>query len=312
MSVLLSRRAVFLAKKEGSYGSDPTPAGADDAFEIISDAVITPGGSMKSRLPYGASISPAQALNTKRWHEISFMVELRGSGSAGTAPKGIGALLQACAMSETIDEGVSVTYAPASSSLSSVTIYAYLDGLLHKFIGAVGTFKVLAQVDNVFLVEFKYMGTYTTPTDVAMATPTYNSTVPPVVKSASFTFDSGSGYFVDKVELDIGNVIGERPSMNEATAVKGFGITSREGKGSMDPEAVLVATKNFFSIWEASTTKALSLVAGATAGNICTISCPAVVLESVGYGDRNGHLTYQIPFRLCRSSGDDEISIAFT
>ena len=48
--------------------------------------------------------------------EVTFEVEMAGSGTAGTAPA-FGPLLKACGNSETIVTDTSVTYAPSKQQL---------------------------------------------------------------------------------------------------------------------------------------------------------------------------------------------------
>lgn len=309
---MITRKAVLLAKKEVDYATDPTPVAGTDAFEAISDLVINPVGTLLSRLPYSNSLSPVRPLIGQRWYEISFVVEVKGSGTAGTAPRGLGALLQACGMSETIVASTSVTYAPASSTIASCTIYAFLDGLRHIFVGCRGTWRLLSIAGETAKLEFRMLGKYAAPTDVAIASPTYDSTVPPVIVSASFTFDSVATFAVQQLEIELGVITANRDDLNDATGIKGFEIVGRDGRGSMNPESVLIATHDFWTIWTAATQKQLSIALGATAGNICTVTCPKAVLETLGYGDRNGIRTFEIPFRLSQNTGDDEVSIAFT
>lgn len=302
----------YAADNAIGYGQDPTPTAASDGVEIISNLTLGPAGSLISRLPYGVSMSPAQSLLGKRWVEFSFVVEIRGSGSAGTPPKGIGALLQACAMSETIVASTSVTYAPTTEYRSSVTIYAYFDGLRHKINGCMGTAKLLFVSGDTAKIEFRFMGKYQTPDDTAIVSPTYDSTVPPLVQGSTLTFDSITSFVAERLELDLNNAIAERPSIGDSTGIAGFDIASREGKGSFDPESVLVATYDFWSAWEASTQKQISIALGASAGNICTVTCPKVVLDKTEYADRNGIRVFKEPFMLTKNAGNDEISIVFT
>jgi hypothetical protein len=80
-------------------------------------------------------------------------VELAGSGTAGTAPA-YGSILKACGFSETIVASTSVTYAPVSSSFSSVTIYYNVDGVRHKLTGCRGTFTLNGTVGDIPYIEF--------------------------------------------------------------------------------------------------------------------------------------------------------------
>jgi hypothetical protein len=301
----------YAADNSIGYAVDPVPTAAANAFEVISDLAITPTGELNSRAPYGNTLSPSRSLMGKRWYEISFIVELRGSGDADVAPSGLGDLLEACGMSETVTEG-EVVYAPMSTKdlMASVTLYIYLDGLLHVFSGCKGTVKLLCVVGQTSKLEFKLMSIYAAPTDVAIASPTYDSTVPPVVLSAAFTFDS-EAFAIQQLEIDLANVLVAKESLNEATGISGIAIVGREPKGSINPESMLIASYDLYTIWTASTQKEISIVIGSADGNKYTIVMPDVVLESIGYGDRNGIRTNELPFRLTKdsSAGENEISI---
>lgn len=96
---LLSRKRLILAKTESVYGTDSTPAGADAV--LVRDLNITPmqADTVSRDLVrpyYGAS---EQLLANVR-AEVTFSVELAGSGTAGTAPR-FGSVLQACGFSQT-------------------------------------------------------------------------------------------------------------------------------------------------------------------------------------------------------------------
>lgn len=306
--------AALLAKEESSYGVDPTPTTAANAIQVISDLVITPTGNLHTRDVYGETLSPAAPLLGQQWYEISFVVEMRGSGTAGTAPR-MGDLFEACGMTENIAVSTSVNYNLNSSSQKSCTIYAYLGegtGLRFIFSGCRGTFRIVCVSGETAKVEFRFMGKYASPTDqTAPSSVTYDSTTPPKCKGVTFTFDSYAAV-VQQLEVDCNNTIAKRDSITDSTGVQGFEITNRDPKGSMNPEAVVSGTYAFFSAWNDSASKALSAVIGSTAGNIITISGTAAVIETIGFGDRDGVRTFEIPFKLARSTVNDEFALKFT
>ncbi len=306
---MLTRKAVILAKKETTYGVDPTPAAADDAI-LCSVPEITPKAEKQLRDYVRESLSPLGGTIGFKGFDITFKTELKGSGTAGTAPE-LGPLFQACGMDETVDAGVSVTYAPVSSAFPSVTIYFYRDGLLHKMLGCRGSWSLDLGVGRFGVITWNFSGTYATPTDTTLVSGTYNATAPPVFLDAGLTLGSYSPIFT-QLSLAMNNTIAQRRDANEADGLQGYEITGRSPSGSIDPEAVLIATKDFWSLWEDGTKEALSGVAGSTAGNICTISVPKAQYDSLAYADRDGIATYNLPFTCCLDSGDDEISLAFT
>ena len=83
---LLARKKLLLAKTESSYGVDPTPTGAANAI-LTSDLSINPlAGPSVSRNFDRAAFGNSLNIKTATFVEISFMVEIAGSGDADTPP----------------------------------------------------------------------------------------------------------------------------------------------------------------------------------------------------------------------------------
>ncbi|TXH52070.1 MAG: hypothetical protein E6Q97_16885, partial [Desulfurellales bacterium] len=145
--------------------------------------------------------------------ECSFSVEMAGSGAAGTAPA-YGPLLRACGLSETISAGVSVTYAPVSTTFESVTIYYQVDGIQHKITGARGTVDIDVSAGQIPAYKFKFTGIYNAPTDTALATPTYTGFITPLVanntNTTGFQFFSISNLVLESLSLSVNNSIDVR------------------------------------------------------------------------------------------------------
>ncbi|MCK4248675.1 MAG: hypothetical protein KAX15_02740 [Candidatus Omnitrophica bacterium] len=308
----LTKRALILAKEEVTYGVDPVPTPAANAVLVI-DPVVTPVGEKLTRNTVKNTLSPDSPLMGKRHCEVTFQTELRGSGVVDVAPRGVGDLFEACGMLETIAAAVSVKYTPASSSLKSVTIYAYFDGLLHKITAAVGSWELVCEAGQIPKISWTFSGFFAAPTDEALpGSVTYDSTIPPIVQNAGFAINSVSTLVVQQVALGLNNTISPRDDINAPTALKGFRVSAREPGGSFNPEAVLVAEYNFYDDWEKATARALELTIGSVAGNKCGISAPKVTLDSIGPGDREGIRVFDIPISLGMDSGDDEVELLFT
>jgi hypothetical protein len=308
------RNRVLLAKVETAYGSDPTPTVAANAIEAKNIKVNYIGDKLE-RDNVRNNISAVSPVIGKRHVEVTFECELKGSGTKGTAGR-IGALLQACSFTETTSAGSSVIYTPASTSQKSVTMYIYdIDSastVLKKITGAVGNLQVKCTAGQYGTLSFSMKGLYNAPSDVAAPTdPTYETTLPPIVESASFTLNSVSGLYVNEVNINVNNEIAERDDISTANAIAAFTVTGRKPSGSFNPEAVIIATYGFWADWIASTQRALSMVIGSASGNKCTITAPKVTIDSIGDADRNGILTRDIPFSLGMNAGNDEMQFKF-
>jgi hypothetical protein len=309
--VRLKRRTVLLAKTESVYGTDPTPTVGDNAI-LTMDVNLKENFDVVERDVQILSLTRKQSVGAKRFVEITFQTELYGSGSVALPPR-IGALIKAAAYAETINSGTSVVYAPASSSLSSVTIWVELDGVLHKMNGCVGTFKINAEAGKQAVMDWTFNGVYNAPTDASLGTPTFESTVNsvPLVKSAGLTLNSVA-LVVNAFTLDTGNTIAQRPSVNAAYAIKGFHITDRKPVATIDPESELIATYDYRTD-VLTTPRNLHLNVGSTTGNKCLINIPKFNTTNIEYADRDMTLIETITGQCSDGgSGDDEVTFTFT
>ena len=117
---LKTNKRIVVAKIESSYGVDSTATGANAI--LLRNLTVTPlDGETATRDLIRPYFGNSDILVATTMAKLDFEVELAGAGAAGTAPA-YGPLLRACAMSETISAGVSVTYAPISATLESVSI----------------------------------------------------------------------------------------------------------------------------------------------------------------------------------------------
>ena len=312
---LLTRKRVLLIKEETEYGMDSSPTPAENCLDVR-NLKIAGAGDLLERDLMRNTLSTLTPKLGKRWYDISFDCELKGSGTKGTAGK-LGDLFEACGFSETVSAGSSVVYKPQSDTFKSVTIYAYdipdsgENALVRKLLGVRGSLRIVAEAGQICRLEFTGKGKYADPTDDAIPTGmTYETTIPPIVESSVFTLNNVS-LIAQSINLDMANTLVDEDDISGAAGIKAFLITGRKPAGTFNPEAVLVATYNFWADWIAATSRALSMVIGTTAGNKITITAPALSIDNLDEGDRNGIITRDIPFHLAQSTGDDEVQFKF-
>lgn len=307
---MFTKKTVLYSKVETTSGTDSTPTAAANAVMAM-DVSIEPKADMRERNAGNSDRSAFANIRGKTAVDIKFSVELKGSGTAGTAPR-LAPLLKACDRLETINAGTSCAYTPALTS-ETCTIWVNIDGILHKAAGCAGDCEIDLTSGEVSMLKFTMSGVYALPTDSVIEAPTFDTTIPQIVKGTTTTFGSYAA-IIEKLSLKFGNSVIERTSLNAAEGILAFMVGNRASSGVMTCEAVLRATSNadFWSYFNTGATKALSMVLGATAGNIVTISAPCCKLEPPKYGDRDGLRTFEIGFQMARSSGNDEISIVFS
>jgi hypothetical protein len=309
---LLTRKRLILLETESTYGTDPTPDGADAV--LVRDLNITPLQSdVVSRDLIRPYMGASEQLLANTRVECTFSVELAGSGTAGTAPR-YGKALKACGLSETIVATTSVTYAPVSSSFSSATIYYNIDGVLHKVTGARGTFTINGTVGQIPTIDFTFTGIYNTPTDTALPAVTYANQATPVVfkngNTTGFELLSYAGC-LQSVTFDVGNTLVYRELVG---CTKEVLLTDRASAGTVVLEAVTMATKNYFTAALSDGTLGnLLFQHGQTAGNIVDFASTRIDIGDVSYSDQDGIHMLNIPYTAVPStSGNDEFSIVYT
>lgn len=309
---MLNEKTLILAKIESTYATDPTPTTGSDAI-LVSSVELDIKREPEERPSHDVTLSPLTDVMGLGEAKVTFSVDLKGSGSAGTAPDWL-VLHKACGFSNANVASTSDTLTPDDTPTDSVTIWVYKDGLLYKLVGCRGEVKHVFEAGKIVKMNYEFMGRFDVPTDVSFPTSvTLDSTKPVPAVGVSFTFGSYAA-IIDKLELAPNNVISRNDDMNQTYGVYGFDIVDRKPKGTMTVNAVLRATSNadFWAYMNAGTTKALSIVIGSTAGNIATITAPVCVIRSIKPVNKNGIEMFEIEFQLARNSGGDELSIALT
>ena len=309
---LLLRKRLILIETESTYGTDPTPTGTDAV--LVRDLNITPQQSdVVNRDVVRPYLGASEQLLANTRVECTFSVELTGSGAAGTAPA-YGKALQACGLDETVVASTSVTYAPVSSSFSSVTIYYNIDGLRHKVTGCRGTFVINANVGEIPTIDFTFTGVYNAPDDSALPSATFANQATPLIfkngNTSSFQLLSFAGC-LQSFSFDIGNTLVYRELIG---CDKEVILTDRAATGSTTIEAVSIASKDYFAAALTDTSLGnLDFTHGSTAGNIVDFASTRVDIGDVSYSDQDGIAMFNIPYTCVPStSGNDEFELQFT
>ena len=307
----LTRKRVILIEAESSYGTDPTPAATD--VVLVRYLSITPQSSdVVNRDVVSPYLGASEQLLANTSVECTFSVELAGSGTAGTAPR-YGSALKACGFSETVSSGTSVTYAPISSSFSSVTIHYNVDGVRHIVTGCRGTFVINAAVGEIPSIDFTFTGIYNAPTDTALPSVTYGNQATPLIfkngNTTGFQLLSYSGALMN-LTMDVSNSLVYRELVGGTKEVL---ITDRAANGSVTIEAPTLAQKDYFTAaLTDSSLGNLTFLHGTTAGNKVQLTSTKVDIGDVAYGEADGVTMLEIPYTLVPSAANNEVSLIFT
>lgn len=305
------RKQLIVVAAESTYGTDATPGGSDAV--LVREIDFTPiQADTVSRDLIRSYLGNSDQLLANTRVELTFEVELAGSGTAGTAPK-YDAVLDACGMAGTVVSSTSVTYAPVSDSFASCSIHVYADGIRHIMTGCRGTFSISASVGEIPVISFTMTGIYNAPTDTSTPSATYsNQDTPKVFKAGNTTSLSVLGYAasLESFSFDVANEVLYRELVGSSKSVD---ITNRAPEGEVVIEAPSLADKDYFTVANNDTTGSITFQHGQTAGNIVTFTAPNCDIGNPSYSDSDGIIMLNLPYvAVPGSSGNDEVSIAYT
>lgn len=313
-----SRKAAILAKTETTYGTDSTPTGAANAI-LVSNVNATPiNATNVSRDLIRTYFGASEELVGTKVVELSFDVEVAGSGALGTAPKW-GALIKACGFAEAVTASTRVDYTPITDSIGSATIYFYDDGALHKLLGARGTFDMNAEVGNRPVFSFSFTGLYGGVTASANPTQTLTGFQTPEVVTDSNSDDlkiggtysagaisGGTAYTSRGLTFSAGNQVNLVPLVGD----EAVDITQREATGHIDVDLTAAQEVTFMSNVISNTTQSIGLVHGTSAGNKVLFFLAAAQMINPTKVDVDGRRLIGFDLRATpTSSGNDEMRI---
>ncbi len=308
----LHRKRSILAKAESSYGSDPTPTGSANYVQVIDlniEPVVSDEVSRDLIRPYMGNYEIIPA-NTRV--NVTFDVEMAGSGSAGTAPK-YGSILKACGLSETVVSSTSVTYAPVTTPSDSVTLFVNYDGIRHKVTGARGTFSLNCEVNNIPRISFSLTGIFNAPTDTALPTVTVSNQASPLIFKNGSTSNFAIFGFAAALQswnLDFNNEVIYRELVGGTKEVL---ITDRRPSGTAVIESPALSAHNFFTDYTGTSTGTNTWLHGTVAGNKITVSCPQTDLGQPTYEESDGITMLSLPFMATpTASANNEFSLVYT
>lgn len=306
-----TRNTVLLAKLESTPGSDANPTGASDAIAIRNFQPRPLEGTALEREQIRAAFGNNPQILVNQYSEITFEVELAGSGDAGTEPV-FGPLLESCGLDKTVVADTSVTYAPVTPVTKSVSIYLFLDGVLHKMIGCRGSVAFELTNQSIPFMRFTMRGTFVNPTDTNPTGVAFSQIAAVPVNPTNttpFTIFTESPC-IEALSIDLANTLERRDLINCTPQTL---VTARNVGGSLEFEMPSVAAWNVWAAVAASSLGVLSVKHGQTAGNIVTLASSYCQLSGMEYTEASGGVRHiRSPLRLVPSSGNDELSVAFT
>jgi hypothetical protein len=314
--MLKKNKANIAFKLESTAGTENAP-GAADIF-IVFDPMFTPTIEMNDRNPVAVHLSPFPGVPGVRSGKMTFEVELRGRAALSSligSDVDYGDALLACGMAMTSNAS-SVIYKPSSTS-STASIALFMDGKCFRLWGAAGNVKFIMADGKPVRAQFEFTGSDFAVVDSALISAAVETTLPPVFMGATATISHASSSLamcIESMEVDSGNTVALRKCASATSGHASAIITERATSITMNPEAVVVATLDFFGYWRSGTEANLSTSFGSVAGNRIAFAAPKVQYQSISLSDREGLLVYDINAKANASvvaTGNDEFSLTF-
>ncbi|MBL8351199.1 MAG: hypothetical protein JNL87_12915 [Burkholderiaceae bacterium] len=286
------RQTVILAKVETTYATDAAPTNTTDAV-LVRDFDISIEQQFAARPVIRSTYGADDQLPTVRRGKIKLVVDLQNSGTAGTVAPQWGDLLIGCATAETLSLTTPnrAEYDPISTSRKSLTIWAYKDGLLYKFVGCMGdaTFNIAA--GEVPTIEFMFTGLVSVaPAAGANPVPTLTGWIRPVAASPAnsskvtlgCTYSAGAAvggtaYDLKSLSLGLGNDVQDVALMTTETV----DIYNRASKASLVLDLTAANEATQIANMYAGTTVCMFFVHGTTAGYRVGLFAPNGVITGM-------------------------------
>lgn len=306
---LIKKRRLLLAKIESSPGVDPTPTGAANAClveDMVWKLVTEPGERSGAQ---ASAIDPPRVQGGRYW-EVTFSMEAKGSGTAGTAPPET-ALLQGCGMKLTNTPATSDAYVTLITDDKTVTLYGYQDGKLYETNYAQGTFVLRKEGKKPARYQFTFKGLYVAPVDATMASPTFPTTTPvAVVQTLTL---GGVTPKIKSWSIDLGADVQMLTDDTAGTGYHRAKIVGYNPSFTMQVEEELVATRDDHANALLDTGLAWDGTIGGTAGNKIDVNIPKCHINEVGPGEAEGVSIHDLSgqVRATSMSATDHLTLLY-
>jgi hypothetical protein len=303
---LLKKKSVLAAKIETTIGTAISLTGSDGVFNVY-NASIVPNIQFTDREGQGA-FSKLTSVLGQQTGTCTFSTDLTVGASA---PSWATTFLPACGLGLTSTTYGCRTEAPGSN-VKTLTMAHYVDGVIRRIRGAVGTFTISCLAGQKISLDFTFQGVFDSFEAGAIITPTY-PTGEALRWAGSSTTIGASEIAASALTFDLGNVISPLESQSVDEGVKNFIITDRRPTLTIDPEADTSNTITRYSTWMAQTPVAIAWDTVNADNGEWVFSLPAAQFINQQPGDRGGIETEQLNFLACRTATlNDEFSMTYT
>lgn len=207
--------------------------------------------------------------------------------------------------------GAQAGYSPVSSGFEALTMYMYLDGVLHKLLGVRSNVSFKVPPKGLPMASFDFVCLYGPVSDTALVTPVLSAFKVPLgvntVNTSGFSLLGFATNFYD-LSFDLGNQVIHR---DDVVGLDDVLITDRAPKGSVLIQAPLLAEKDYFTAAKNATLGSVNVTHGTTSGSRFRICVPSTQVKSPKYQNKNGIAALAMDLRPLPVNGNDDFFITF-
>lgn len=308
-----SERKVILFKAEAVAGTDPVPTGLANAFQAIDFKWGNAGKANTDQFAYAAPYYGSRdVFNVSMQRDCSFDVPVIGGGTPlGTNyPAALLDLYRACGHAAVVTPATDVVFTPISSAEETGTLYAYEDGILRKMTYSRGSMKWNWMEGKVPRCTVNMMGLYSTPTDVAMAAPTFPALQKPVGFGKANTIITLGALALKAMSAELDG--GRSNAYRRLSSGEDIIPSDLKPTMTLKFELPTVAQKALYTELESTLDQALSIVHGTVAGNIFTMAGPRAQLVDLSETPDRTRIFVTAKFELLPSAAGVPYTLTLT
>ena len=304
---LLKKVSVLAAKIETTIGTAISLDATNATFNVY-NAQITPNIQFTDREGQGA-FSKLSSVLGQQTGTCTFSTDLI-MGTTESAWSST--FLPACGLGKSSTTYSCKSEAPGST-VKTLTIALYVNGVYRRIRGAVGNFVINCLAGQKITLDFTFQGVYDEFSAGAILAPTL-ATNAALRWSSSTTTIGGTAIAASSLSFDLGNVINPLESQATSQGVNNFIITDRRPTVTIDPEADTSNTISRYASWMSTGALAVAWNSSTSdAGGTWAFSIPAGQILNQQPGERSGIETEQLTILARKSAAlNDEFTMTYT
>jgi len=277
---------------------------------------VQPNITSVARPVIKGSMGPAHNVISKQSMQVDMEIELKGSGTAGTAPE-YTPIFEACGLTPALVATTSVAFTPSgtiATLTNAVTLRVFYDGMLYEVTGCAGTLSVDMTIGNILVATVSLQGSYIAPTvaaisPIALAAMPYDASAP-IVGGTVDVINDGLAVAVAAFKMDTGNSIQEHFLTNGEHT---FAVADRAPTLTLTKDSVGTPAEWTALIANTATTVSGAFTSGG-AGNSLAFGTALLGARrsAVAYGERAERDTLDVTYGLFEINGNDQYHFTFT